>query len=158
MSLEDIISYIKVAPFPHTFSTLFGGVSILSYGSFIGEITSGDYLSAAVYSTTSLLSFGIGVFAEFDAKSRFSEYKRVKSLLDRYGWNEKVIKPLLYSRCQRDAGRLAASQLGYGDEVKEFYKDKGYSWYHIIPDYLIENPKYFFDKDFWKASFFQKTR
>jgi hypothetical protein len=94
------------------------------------------------------------ILAELDGYSRFQNYKQVKDQIFINGFQERILKPLSRSSCQREAAILAGEELGIGPLVKNYYMDKGYRWYHIIPDFVFQYPKFFFSAFFWRTTFF----
>ncbi len=102
-----------------------------------------------------LITFSLmAVMAELDGYSRFQNYKQVKDQLYFNGYQERLLKPLLRSSCQREAAILAGSELGIESEVKDYFYEKGYRWYHIIPDFVFQYPLFFFSLYFWRTTFF----
>ncbi|HQR93497.1 MAG TPA: hypothetical protein PLZ97_09105 [Sediminibacterium sp.] len=97
------------------------------------------------------------VFPMFDARSRYQNYKQVKDHLFLYGFQNRIIKPFSHSRCQRDAVLAAAEELGYDKECKNYFIAQGYKWHQLMPDFLVNNPKFLFNKQFWLSTFFVKT-
>jgi hypothetical protein len=116
------------------------------------------------FSAETSLNAGILVFlailpimSQLDARSRFQEYKRVRDQLMIFGFDGRLLKPLVTSRCQRDAARAAAWELGYGRHCREFYHLLGYRWYHLTPDFVFRNPRFLLSRQFWKSTFFLPT-
>jgi hypothetical protein len=97
------------------------------------------------------------IFPQCDARSRYQNYKQVKDHLFLYGFQCRIIKPFSHSRCQRDAVLAAAEELGYKTECKNYFKAQGYKWHHLMPDFLVYNPQFLFNKQFWLSTFFVKT-
>lgn len=97
------------------------------------------------------------IFPQCDARSRYQNYKQVKDHLFLYGYQNRIIKPFSHSRCQRDAVIAAAEELGFKAECKNYFKSQGYKWHHLMPDFLVNNPKFLFNKQFWLSTFFVKT-
>lgn len=97
------------------------------------------------------------IFPQCDARSRYQNYKQVKDHLFLYGFQCRIIKPFSHSRCQRDAVLAAAEELGYKAECKNYFKAQGYKWHHLMPDFLVNNPQFLFNKQFWLSTFFVKT-
>ena len=97
------------------------------------------------------------VFPQCDARSRYQNYKQVKDHLFLYGYQNRIIKPFSHSRCPRDAVLAAAEELGYEKECKNYFISQGYKWHHLMPDFLVNNPKFLFNKQFWFSTFFVKT-
>lgn len=98
--------------------------------------------------------FNMCILAELDGYSRFQNYKQLKDQMYLNGYQERQLKPLLKSSCQRQAATLAADELGFGKAVRCYFYSKGYRWYHIIPDFVINNPLFFFTVFFWRTTFF----
>ncbi|MEI6087619.1 MAG: hypothetical protein WCR66_08545 [Bacteroidota bacterium] len=96
------------------------------------------------------------IFPQFDARSRYQNYKQVKDHLFMYGFQPRIIKPFSNSRCQRDAVIAAAEELGMENECANYFIQKGHRWYHILPDFLFQKPAYLFQKAFWLNTFFVK--
>ena len=94
------------------------------------------------------------VFSQLDAWSRYQNYKQIKDQIYLYGYDERIFKPTLKSRCQRDAAWLSAQELGMGKECKRFFYSKGYKWYHIFPDFVFRKPQFLLTIYFWKTTFF----
>lgn len=94
------------------------------------------------------------IFAQLDARSRYQNYKQIKDQIYLYGYNERILKPILKSRCQRDAAWLSAKELGLGNRCKSFFSSKGYRWYHIFPDFVFSKPQFMLSPYFWKTTFF----
>ena len=148
-----IIRYIKVAPFPHatTLTLLFVATTLYLEAHFI--LKDGVPLYATVLFVLSGL-FGWGVIlCQADAFSRFREFKRIKAILVRRGFNRRILKPVSTSRCQRDAALLAAKETGFKGHAASYFKELGYRWYHIIPDAIVKNPFYFFHPHFLRTTF-----
>jgi len=97
------------------------------------------------------------VSAQFDARSRFQNYKKIKDQIYLFGFQKRIVKPILKSRCQRDAAMVAATELGYGRSCREFFRRKGYRWYHLLPDFIFTNPLFLLSKYFWLSTFFVPT-
>lgn len=95
-------------------------------------------------------------FAQLDARSRYQNYKLMKDKLYRYGFSKRIVEPLSWSRCQRDAIQVAADDLGYSKEMKSLFKSLGYKWFHIIPRILIRNPRLILTKAYWDKTLFVK--
>lgn len=64
---------------------------------------------------------------------KYGEYTGVKRLLETYGWDERIVKPKMYSWCQRHAAKQAARRTGYLEEYLEFEKREGHRIYHLLP-------------------------
>jgi hypothetical protein len=104
---------------------------------------------------TLLLSSGLTLFALLDARSRFQDYKRAKDLFFENGFRPRIAKLFIHSRCQRDAARVAAKDLGLLTQLDHFYQSQGYRWYHIFPDFVFKRPWLIFSQKYWQKTLFQ---
>lgn len=133
---------------------------ILSYimvGAVIDSFSNSG-ISLNLFLWTYLLSFFIttATIAEIDALGRFQNYKQIKDLLHKYGFEKRLLKPFMYSRCQRAAILVAANDIGFTKDVKTFMFNLGYRWYHILPDAFMKQPLNLFKWQFWKSILFTK--
>ncbi|MCP4020704.1 MAG: hypothetical protein GY729_02580 [Desulfobacteraceae bacterium] len=100
--------------------------------------------------------FCLIIFAQMDAKSRFQNYKRIKDLLYEQGFKARIIKPFLGSRCQRDAVKVAAKDIGFSKKLDRHYRRLGYCWYHVLPDFVFFKPWIIFTRKYWLRTLFEK--
>lgn len=98
--------------------------------------------------------FNMIILAELDGFSRFQNYKQVKDQIYFNGYQERILKPLSKSSCQRAAAILAGDELGIKNKITTYFFNKGYRWYHIVPDFVFNNPLFFFTPFFWRSTFF----
>jgi hypothetical protein len=152
--LKLIIRYLKVGRLLHFVSALAFTMAIFSFITLKNMGFYSDIFSWFMWLVTFIIFFNMCILAELDGYSRFQNYKQVKDQMFLNGYQERQLKPLLKSSCQREAALLAANELGYGKEVKSYFQRKGYRWYHIIPDFVIHNPLFFFSAFFWRTTFF----
>ena len=96
------------------------------------------------------------ISAQLDARSRYQNYKQAKDQFYIHGFRSLILLPFLKSRCQRDAVWVAAEELGYGDAAKKFFYQKGYRWYHLLPDFSFRRPQFLLTKYFWINTFLMK--
>ncbi len=94
------------------------------------------------------------VSSQLDAWSRYQNYKQIKDQFFIYGFDIRILKPVLKSRCQRDAALISASELGLKKECACYFWKHGYRWYHIIPDFVFSTPQFLLSKYFWMTTFF----
>ena len=100
--------------------------------------------------------FCFPLFPQLDARSRFQNYKLLRDRMYLYGFQLRIISPFSKSRCQRDALMAAAEDMGFSKECKAYFKKSGYRWFHLFPDFLLQNPEFLFTKNFWLTTFFVK--
>lgn len=110
-----------------------------------------------LYGYGSAYFFTLIFFSQFDARSRYQNYKLVKDKFYEYGFDRRFLKPFVYSRCQRDAIQVAAAELNYYSEWRKLVHVWGFRWYHILPHIVVRSPKVLFTKDYWSKTLFVKT-
>ena len=94
------------------------------------------------------------ILAQLDARSRYQNYKQIKDQLLVYGFDERILKPTLKSRCLRDAAQVAADEAGYADRCRNHFLSSGYRWYHLLPDFVFRSPQFLLTGYFWRTTFF----
>ncbi|MEJ2595738.1 MAG: hypothetical protein P8100_11595 [bacterium] len=151
--LNTLIRFYKVGKLLHFVALL---ALLLAVFALVGLLTQdmSDPLDFYLYLYVVVTFSIMAVMAELDGYSRFQNYKQVKDQLYFNGYQERLLKPLLRSSCQREAAVLAGTELGLGSEVKSYFHEKGYRWYHIIPDFVFQYPLFFFSLYFWRTTFF----
>ncbi|MEN8186126.1 MAG: hypothetical protein ABFR05_03235 [Bacteroidota bacterium] len=156
IKMHQFIQFLKVGYFLHISFII--GIFIFIFGlTNIIEITSSQSSGNILW--YSLLTFAGGTipfFAFFDALGRYQNYKQIKDKLFEFGYDVRLIKPFMHSKCQRDAVLVAANDLDYKKEVEKLFYKKGYRWYHIFPDAFVKNPLILFNKVFWQRILFTK--
>ena len=156
VSRQNIKSYILAGRLLHiiTLIEVVAIIVIVPYLHFL-ETKSIYGLALKYYAIIYLIS--LPFFSQLDARSRFQNYKQIKDQIYIYGFKNRILKPLIKSRCQRDAALLAATELGYKHECKYYYGSFGYQWYNLTPDFLFKKPQFLLTKYFWKTTFFTPT-
>lgn len=94
------------------------------------------------------------LFAVLDAGSRFQDYKKAKDLFFKNGFKPKIANLFIHSKCQRDAVKVAARDLGLETQLDQYYLNKGYRWYHILPTIALKRPGLLFTVGYWKKTLF----
>lgn len=151
--IRNICSFYRAGKLLHliTLSALVLTVlSAVQLSQCIGQSVTGTIL----YSYLTLFLGSNMIFAELDARSRLQNYKQIRDQLYFHGFQERIIKPMLKSRCQRDAAMAASRDMGIGTQCQDLIHSKGYRWYHIFPDYTFSKPQFFFSAYFWRTTFF----
>ena len=149
-----IIRYWRVGSLLHLVTTLAFTFAVISFIVLKNVNFYSDNISWFIWLAVFIIFFNMSILAELDAYSRFQNYKQVKDQMFLNGYQERQLKPLLKSSCQRQAAYLAADELGFGKGVKSYFHCKGYRWYHIIPDFVFHDPRFFFSYFFWRTTFF----
>jgi hypothetical protein len=125
-------------------------------------------LAQKAYSDQSLFSFlfhayltaygaSLPFFSQLDARSRYQNYKLMKDKLFEHGFNTRIIAPFTSSRCQRDAIKVAATDLGLSNQMNAYLKQIGFRWYHVLPRLVLQNPGLLFTKIYWEKTLFVRT-
>lgn len=133
------IRYIKVGLLLHIIS-----IGFVIFAFEVGRGTSHMHGFFCLYGLMVIL------FAQKDAFSRFQNYKRAKDLFFENGFKTRIVKVFINSRCQRDAIKVAAHDLGMKKELTRYYYVLGYRWYHMIPDIIFKQPSLLATAKFWK--------
>jgi hypothetical protein len=156
MSIQNkIISYVKAGCLLHTITLIELFLSFcLIYFVDIPLWLSKGYVGIKLIALSPIV--GMPLFAQLDARSRYQNYKLIKDQLFIYGFQKRILKPFVKSRCQRDAVKAAASELGMSVQCREHFKNLGYNWYHLFPDAIFKKPSVLLEKNFWITTLFTK--
>jgi len=149
-----IIRYLKVGRLLHFVAALAFMIDVYSFSTLINIDFYSDKFLWFVWLAVFIIFFNMSILAELDGFSRFQNYKQLKDQMFLHGYQERQLKPLMTSSCQREAALLAGKELGLFDDVKNYFYGRGYTWYHIIPDFVFKNPLFFFTNFFWRTTFF----
>lgn len=117
----------------------------------------GSYWKLILYGICAIYFFTLILFSQFDARSRYQNYKLAKDRLFKYGFDSRLLKPFMYSRCQRDAIASAAKDLKFKREWNQLISEMGFRWYHLLPVIVIQNPLVLFSKEYWSKTLFVST-
>ena len=156
MMMHSVVSYLRTGLLLNSLTV----VEFILFCAAAPELlpNDSDSLLKNIYKGWLLLFLAsLPVFSQLDARCRYQDYKRAKDLFFRFGFDPRIIKTLLKSRCQRDAAMVAALESGHGESCRAFYRSQGYRWYHILPDFLFSHPQFLMSRHFWQSTFFLKT-
>ena len=151
-----IISYWNSGKLTHISVLLFIFESILYYNFMQWAIDNQSTIWMVIWMICFLFSFIHIFLVQADGWSRYQDYKRAKDQFFNYGLSTKILNQYSTSQCQRSACTTAARELGYGSEAKEYYRKLGYRWYHLLPDFMVDDPFFFYKKTFWRRTFLEK--
>jgi hypothetical protein len=151
-----MIRFIKVGSFLHFMTILSAILCFIAIGICVEQFAAGGIFSGIAWMLLGLGLSTVPFFAEFDAMGRYQNYKQVKDAIQNRGFDHRLLKPFMHSKCQRDAVLVAAEDLGCKKEVSDFYYSQGYRWYHILPDAFLKNPFVLFHGLFWKRILFTR--
>ena len=118
--------------------------------------TGGSIFSILFFGYLTLFTFTLPFFSQLDAHSRYQNYKMVKDKIFHYGFDKRILRPFVYSRCQRDAISVAVHEMQYGKEWGSLIYSLGFRWYHILPHMIVRNPFILFTKQYWNKTLFVK--
>jgi hypothetical protein len=117
----------------------------------------GTVTMRGLYTALLLFVFSLLILSQLDARSRYQNYKQIKDQLFLFGFDTRIMNPVLKSRCQRDAALRAAIELGFAGQCLHHFRLNGYRWYHILPDYVFRKPQFLLSKSFLITTFFTPT-
>lgn len=145
--------YLMSAPMPHLSALTCAAAGAALWGQGRRAAAEGEPLAAAFWLVAAGGMFWGSLLAEADGLCRYREYRRVRALLRRYGFRRRIFRATGGSRCQRDAALLAAAESGCRRRAARLYRELGYRWYHLIPDWVVGDPRHVLRPAFWRASF-----
>ncbi len=157
--LIALLRYVfRVAPMPHATGGASAalGAGLLWAG--MEPLAEGTMFAATLRLAPAMGWWGLTLLCWADGYSRYREYARLKTILRRRGFSQRLLRPLSTSRCQRDAALQAARELGRGDCARHFFRSLGYRWYHLLPDLVVDNPLRFFDPQYLRTTFLPGKR
>jgi hypothetical protein len=151
--MPHLLRFMRAAPWPYMtgLASLLLACALAGLG--LSHLAQTNAARAAIFGGWGTGWLVVGLFALADGVSRYREYQRIKAMLLRYGFSQRILEPLARSRCQRDAALLAASEAGHGDCARAYFTALGYRWYHILPDSVLRNPLIFLRPSFLRSSF-----
>ena len=91
-----------------------------------------------------------------DGWSRYQDYKRAKDQFYMYGFQPRIARFFIGSKCQRMAAEVAAEELGIENQLKAYYSRKGVKWHHYIPYFMVKEPLFLFKRRFWSRTFLER--
>ncbi|HXL56626.1 MAG TPA: hypothetical protein VN958_10235 [Chitinophagaceae bacterium] len=153
--LDKLYTYIKVGYLLHLVTIL----EILMLYTLCQWLNIEEWLQHGNFILKMILLFpfiSMPLFPLLDARSRYQNYKMLRDQFYFYGFQQRIVKPFIKSRCQRDAVIAAAQKLGLDAVCKNYFYKKGYRWYHLLPDFFFANPRLLLCKHFWLTTFFVK--
>lgn len=154
IDIHQFIRYYKVGNFLHIVALLAFSFDVVAISKLFVLSYSSSPVTYMLWVSVLVIFGSMFVLAELDGYSRFQNYKQVKDQVYMNGYQERLLKPLTRSSCQREAAILACEELGLSIEVKRYFWEKGYRWFHIIPDFVWVHPFFFFSEFFWRTTFF----
>jgi hypothetical protein len=133
-TLDKIVTFFRVSPAQQVIALgMSTPATVLSTYSAIENYSQGNIGAGVTNTLIALANIGCFLFNEYLAIGKMQEYRKVKSALDDHGWDERIIEPKSHSWCQRNMAQVASEDSGFGNEAREYLKDKGYKRYNFIP-------------------------
>ena len=155
--MERFLRFIKVGAFLHVMSVASVIIMFISSRIAFEFYHDGLVAHAVIWAAVAAWALTVPFFSELDALGRYQNYKQIKDSMYEMGYDHRLVRPFIHSKCQRDAVVAAGEDLGCEHEIKMFFKDQGYRWYHILPDAFVKNPLVLFRSMFWKMILFTKS-
>lgn len=152
-----IIRYLQTGLLLHLMAVL----GIIGFVVFIKltlrSFEQGNVFFIVLNSYLTLYFLSLPFFSQLDARSRYRNYKMIKDKFYQYGFDERIVRPFIFSRCQRDAIFIAAKDLNLTKELNICFYNMGFRWYHILPHLVVKNPKILLTKSYWQKTLFVKS-
>jgi hypothetical protein len=151
-----MIRFVKVSILLHIMSV--GGLILLiGFGQCtLSALEQSHTLFFICYGYLSIVGIFLIFFAQMDALSRFQNYKQAKDLFFENGFQKRFVTIFANSRCQREAIKIAAQDMGIADELNRYFAILGYRWFHLIPNIVYSNPRILLTNRYWKKTLFVK--
>ena len=153
---ERTYRYIRAALLLHLISIIGFAGSLLFAVRGVQFMNYGWTINACLFFFFAVYSMSLIFFSQFDAMSRYQNYKQAKDLFFENGFKLRIANLYAISRCQRDAVKIAARDLGIEKQLIGHYKNLGYRWYHLLPDFIFKRPNLIFTKKYWQRTLFVK--
>ncbi|MFO8031709.1 MAG: hypothetical protein R6U22_04130 [Desulfohalobiaceae bacterium] len=158
MSLQrKILAFLRAATLPSLFFVLALVLAFLLLHKKIQFYTLQEYSLVIALAGLGLLVLLLLGSTLLDALNRYREFKRLRILFQRHGFQPRLFAYFSGSRCQRDAIQAAARESGFRKEITLYFQKLGYRWYHLWPDAVAQDPLLFLRPDFLR-SFFRLRR
>lgn len=155
--IGEFRNFLRVGRCLHAIALVSFMMLITGFFHAYNAIESSRHFEGMLFLILSWSAFTIPIFAELDAYSRYQNYKMIRDLIWRFGFRKMIISKFRHSKCQREAAFFAASEMGFRKEIRIYFQESGYRWYHVFPDFLCSQPEILFSRNFWLATFFTKT-
>jgi hypothetical protein len=153
---NPVISYLRVGRLLYYSLVLFILEAWFYWYKLEAAYYESDQFFTVIWFCFFLFSFSHIYLVMMDGWSRYQNYKLAKDQLYMFGFNRRIADMYIGSKCQRMAVETAAEELGYTQEVSDYYKKKGVKWFHYIPYFMVADPWFLFKKKFWSRTFLEK--
>ena len=112
VAYERSLRYLKVGAFLHLMSVLSVLILVVCTRIALDFFREELFTRSLAWGALALWAFTVPFFSQFDAFGRYQNYKQIKDSLYEMGFDTRLIKPFMHSKCQRDAATRAASSSG----------------------------------------------
>lgn len=151
-----LVRFIKIGLLLHM-TTLLGLFLFVEFShTALAAYQQHQWLNFMGYGLLAVYGAILPIFAQLDIFGRYQNYKKAKDLFHENGFKPRIANLYAASRCQRDAIKIAARDLGLRREISRHYEHLGYRWYHILPDFLSSNPQIILTRRYWQKTLFEK--
>lgn len=134
-TLDKITTFLRVSPMQQVVSLgMSAPMTVFSTYGAIEGYSNGNVGMGVANTLSALANLGCFLFNESLAIKKMEEYGDLRNALEKYSWDERIIEPKSHSWCQRNMAQVASEDSGFGEETKKYLHEKGYRWYHFIPD------------------------
>jgi len=157
ISYQKVIRFIFVGKSLHLIALIGFGIFVFGLKNAIPMLGSPMNLIYVFWWYLTIFGLSLLIFAEMDANGRYQDYKKIKDVLYKYGFDARLIRPFMNSKCQRDSVLTASKDLNYLENAKKIFYEDGYRWYHMLPNGIVKNPFIIFRKEFWFKILFTNT-
>ena len=154
--MDRVKNYVEVGYLLHIIGLASAASSYALLTFTLNTIAVSNLVSYLFFLWLSSFFFMNALLSQLDAYSRYQNFKQVRDQLYENGFQPRIAKPLAKSSCQRFAAMAAGKRLSLKEPIDTFYRDMGYRWYHILPDFIWSKPMFLFHPWFWKSTFFVK--
>ncbi len=126
--IDNAINLTRVAPIAHLVAFPYLLLTV-AWGKYtIDRFSEGQYYEGLAATIVGAHISATIVLPERPALTLLSKYEKVKKGLKKFGWDERIINPMAGAWCTRHVARIAAIDAGFGNEVSDYYSEKGYGW------------------------------
>lgn len=155
---QRFLRYIRTAVLLHTVS-IAGILLFFNLGPHAAGLLLDPHSSLFEFALGFLSIYGLilVLFSQADAKARFQNYKQAKDLLYENGFDERIVRLFSGTRCQREAVRVAAVDLGMSGRLDSYFKAAGFRFYHVMPVFLFRRPQLLLTWKYWQRTLFEAT-
>lgn len=147
------MTFLFAAPWPILLAACSCATAFFLGQTALSHHAEGNRLAATLFAFPTMGWIALGIIALLDALARHIDYRRIRRILEKYGYKERLFRIVASSRCQRDAALLAARQTGHLQQARAVFHGLGYRWYHLLPDKVADNPLHFFNIAFLRQAF-----